>query len=113
VCEHHLLPFVGVVHIAYLPGDRLVGLGKLSDVVETLSTRPQLQERLTEEIADALQQGLAPRGVLVVMDAVHRCVVARASRQAGSSTVTVASRGALTDPVARGELMALISAPRA
>ena len=70
ICEHHLLPFVGIVHVAYLPGDRVVGLGKLADVVETLSTRPQLQERLTEEIADALQAGLAARGVLVVMDAV-------------------------------------------
>ncbi|MET0784279.1 GTP cyclohydrolase I [Leifsonia flava] len=108
ICEHHLLPFVGIVHVAYLPGERIVGLGKLADVVETLSTRPQLQERLTEEIADALETGLAARGVLVVMDAVHRCVVARGSRQAGSSTVTVASRGELTDAVARAELMALI-----
>ncbi|MEL4320469.1 GTP cyclohydrolase I [Leifsonia sp. YIM 134122] len=108
ICEHHLLPFVGIVHVAYLPGERVVGLGKLADVVETLSTRPQLQERLTEEIADALETGLAARGVLVVMDAVHRCVVARGSRQAGSSTVTVASRGELTDAVARAELMALI-----
>jgi GTP cyclohydrolase I len=114
VCEHHLLPFVGVVHLAYLPGDRVVGLGKLADVVETLAARPQLQERLTEEIADALSTGLEPRGVLVVMDAVHRCVVARGSRQAGSSTVTVASRGELTDPVARAELMRLIGdSPRA
>ncbi|KQX08031.1 MULTISPECIES: GTP cyclohydrolase I [unclassified Leifsonia] len=108
ICEHHLLPFVGIVHVAYLPGERVVGLGKLADVVETLSTRPQLQERLTEEIAEALETGLGARGVLVVMDAVHRCVVARGSRQAGSSTVTVASRGELTDPVARAELMALI-----
>ena len=108
ICEHHLLPFVGVVHVAYQPGERVVGLGKLSDVVETLSARPQLQERLTEEIADALQEGLEARGVLVVMDAVHRCVVARGSRQTGSSTVTVASRGRLTDPVQRAELMALI-----
>ncbi|KQQ93931.1 GTP cyclohydrolase I [Leifsonia sp. Leaf325] len=114
ICEHHLLPFVGIVHVAYLPGERVVGLGKLADVVETLSTRPQLQERLTEEIADALETGLAARGVLVVMDAVHRCVVARGSRQAGSSTVTVASRGELTDAVARAELMALIGeSPRA
>ncbi|THG30315.1 GTP cyclohydrolase I [Glaciibacter flavus] len=108
ICEHHLLPFVGVVHVAYQPGERVVGLGKLSDVVETLSARPQLQERLTEEIADALQEGLEARGVLVVMDAVHRCVVARGSRQTGSSTVTVASRGRLTDPVQRAELMTLI-----
>lgn len=109
VCEHHLLPFVGVVHIAYLPSDRVVGLGKLPAVVDTLSARPQLQERLTEEIADALQEGLDPRGVLVVLDAVHRCVVARGSRQASSSTVTIASRGSLAEPVARAELMALIA----
>ncbi len=109
VCEHHLLPFVGVVHVAYLPSDRVVGLGKLPALVDTLSARPQLQERLTEEIADALQQGLDPRGVLVVLDAVHRCVVARGSRQASSSTVTIASRGSLTEPVARAELMALIA----
>jgi GTP cyclohydrolase I len=108
VCEHHLLPFVGVVHIAYLPGERIVGLGKLSDVVETLSARPQLQERLTEEIADALQTGLGARGVLVVMDAVHRCVVARGSRQTGSSTLTVASRGELAEVAARAEIMTLI-----
>ncbi|MEJ3403919.1 GTP cyclohydrolase I [Rathayibacter sp. YIM 133350] len=113
VCEHHLLPFVGVVHIAYQPGEKVVGLGKLSDVVETLSARPQLQERLTEEIADALEQGLAPRGVLVVMDAVHRCVVARGSRQTGSSTVTIASRGGLADPGQRADVMGLIgSFPR-
>lgn len=108
ICEHHLLPFVGVVHLAYLPGARVVGLGKLSEVVETLAARPQLQERLTEEIADALQEGLDARGVLVVMDAVHRCVVARGSRQTASSTVTVASRGRLTDPAQRAELMTLI-----
>ncbi|PPL19870.1 MULTISPECIES: GTP cyclohydrolase I [Microterricola] len=109
VCEHHLLPFVGVVHIAYLPSDRVVGLGRLPAVVDTLSARPQLQERLTEEIADALQEGLDPRGVLVVLDAVHRCVVARGSRQASSSTVTIASRGELAEPAARAELMALIA----
>ena len=108
VCEHHLLPFVGVVHIAYLPSDRIVGLGRLPAVVDTLAARPQLQERLTEEIADALNDGLAPRGVLVVLDAVHRCVVARGSRQTNSSTVTIASRGELAEPVARAELMALI-----
>ncbi|MFC6356759.1 GTP cyclohydrolase I [Luethyella okanaganae] len=110
VCEHHLLPFVGVVHIAYLPNERVVGLGRLPAVVETLAARPQLQERLTEEIADAVQHGLDPRGVLVVMDAVHRCVVARGSRHTSSSTVTIASRGELSDPVARAELMALIGA---
>lgn len=108
ICEHHLLPFIGVAHIAYLPGDRVVGLGKLPRVVETLSSRPQLQERLTEQIADALESGLAPRGVLVVLDARHSCVTARGTRQSQSSTVTMASRGVLADPVERAQVVALI-----
>jgi GTP cyclohydrolase I len=109
VCEHHLLPFLGSAHIAYLPSERVVGLGRLPKVVEILSSRPQTQERLTEEIADALVTGLEPRGVLVVLDAVHGCVVARGGRQTKSSTVTVASRGALADPLQRGELFSLIA----
>jgi len=108
ICEHHLLPFRGVAHVAYVPGDRIVGLGRLPRVVETLAARPQLQERLGEEIADALVEGLEPRGVLVVLDAVHGCVWARGARQVHSSTVTVASRGTLADPVQRAEAMALI-----
>lgn len=110
VCEHHLLPFVGVAHVAYIPRSRIVGLGRLPRVVETLAERPQLQERLTEEIADALQTGLDPLGVLVVLDAVHSCVTTRGVRQGKSSTVTMASRGSLTEPVARAEVMALIGA---
>ncbi|CAN5404253.1 GTP cyclohydrolase I FolE [soil metagenome] len=108
MCEHHLLPFTGVAHLAYLPGTRIVGLGALVRVVETLAARPQLQERLTEEIADALEAGLGARGVLVVLDATHGCVTARASRQTHSTTVTLASRGALSQPVERAEVMTLI-----
>jgi GTP cyclohydrolase I len=108
ICEHHLLPFTGRAHLAYVPNKRVVGLGRLPRVVETLASRPQLQERLTEEIADALNTGLAPQGVLVVIDAVHGCVSARGARQAKSSTVTMASRGSLADPVVRAEIMALI-----
>ncbi len=108
ICEHHLLPFTGVAHLAYVPGERIVGLGKLPRVLETLASRPQLQERLGEEVADALADGLGAKGVLVVLDAVHGCVSARGARQAHSSTVTVASRGALADPVQRAEAMALI-----
>jgi GTP cyclohydrolase I len=108
MCEHHLLPFTGIAHLAYVPRARIVGLGSLVRVVETLAARPQLQERLTEEIADALQSGLDPRGVLVVLDASHGCVTARGARQSRSSTVTMASRGILTEPVARSEIMALI-----
>ncbi|QEO09177.1 GTP cyclohydrolase I FolE [Protaetiibacter larvae] len=107
-CEHHLLPFVGVAHLAYVPGERIVGLGKLARVVETLSSRPQLQERLTEQIADALDQGLAPRGALVVLDARHGCVSARGTRQVDSTTVTVASRGTLAEPAAQAGVLALI-----
>lgn len=110
ICEHHLLPFLGTAHVAYLPNERVVGLGRLPAVVETISARPQLQERLTEEIAEALQEGLDPLGVLVILDAVHGCVGTRGPRQTTSSTVTMASRGALSDPVARAEIIALIAA---
>lgn len=112
VCEHHLLPFVGVAHVAYLPHERVIGLSRIPDVIATLSARPQLQERLAEQIADTLVEGLEPQGVLVVLDAVHRCVAARGSRQAESSTVTVVSRGSLTEPLARAEIMGLIGASR-
>ena len=108
MCEHHLLPFRGVAHVAYVPRTRIVGLGRLPRVVDTLASRPQLQERLTEEIADALQAGLDPLGVLVVLDAVHDCVTTRGARQSRSSTVTLASRGILSEPVARAEAMAMI-----
>jgi GTP cyclohydrolase I len=108
MCEHHLLPFTGVAHLAYLPRDRVVGLGRLPRVVEILASRPQLQERLTEEIADTFVAGLDPRGVLVVLDATHTCVTTRGTRQTDASTVTIASRGELSDPVVRAELIALI-----
>ncbi len=111
MCEHHLLPFLGRAHLAYVPNRRIVGLGRLPRVVETLASRPQLQERLTEEIADALERGLDARGVLVVLDAVHGCVTARGARQSNSSTVTIATRGTLSDPVLRAEIMALIGKP--
>ncbi|PPI02724.1 GTP cyclohydrolase I FolE [Rathayibacter sp. AY1B7] len=112
VCEHHLLPFLGVAHIAYRPRERVVGLGRLPRVVETVASRPQIQERMTEQIADALEQGLAPEGVLVVVDAEHGCVRMRGPRQTASSTVTVAARGSLADPAARAEIVALIGAAR-
>ncbi len=108
MCEHHLLPFIGVAHIAYLPRHRVVGLGKLPLVLETLASRPQLQERLTEQVADAIETGLDALGVLVVLDAAHGCVNSRGARQSRSTTVTIASRGALTEPAARAEAMALI-----
>ncbi|WP_417564198.1 GTP cyclohydrolase I [Microbacterium sp.] len=109
VCEHHLLPFAGHVDIAYLPGEQVVGLGALPKVVDILAARPQVQERLGEQIADTIDAALDCRGVLVVLDAVHQCVTMRGGRQPDASTVTVAARGAFTDPAARAELMALIS----
>ena len=112
ICEHHLLPFYGVAHLAYLPNQRIVVLGALPMVVETLSARPQLQERLTEEIADALQTGLDARGVLVVLDATHGCVTARGSRQTRSTIVTLASRGILSRVAERTEIMTLIGVTR-
>ena len=108
ICEHHLLPFIGTAQVAYVPGEKVVGLGSLPRVVDTLASRPQLQERLTEEIADALQQGLNPRGVLVVLDAAHQCVTTRGPRQSASSTVTLASRGTLSETSARAEIVSLI-----
>jgi len=112
VCEHHLLPFRGRAHIAYLPDDRVVGLGALPKVVEVLAARPQVQERLGEQIADAIHDALESRGVLVVLDATHECVTMRGERQRDASTVTIAARGELADPAARAELIALIGARR-
>lgn len=112
ICEHHLLPFTGVAHVAYLPAERLVGLGSIARTVETLASRPQLQERLGDDIVAAIDDALAPLGVLVVIDARHGCVGARGPRQADSTTVTVASSGALADPVRRAEVMTLIGRDR-
>lgn len=108
VCEHHLLPFAGVAHVAYLPGDQVVGLGALAAVVETLAARPQVQERLGEQIADTIVENLDAAGVLVVLDAVHGCVTMRGGRQPDASTLTIAARGAYTESAARAELIALI-----
>lgn len=107
-CEHHLLPFVGRAHVAYQPDRRIVGLGKLAQVVETLASRPQLQERLTDQIADTVERGLEPLGVLVVLHAAHGCVSMRGPRQASSSIVTVSSRGALADPAQQAAVLALV-----
>lgn len=110
VCEHHLLPFAGRAHIAYLPGEQVVGLGALVRVVEILAARPQVQERLGEQIADTIAEHLDTRGVLVVLDASHGCVTMRGGRQPEASTLTIAARGQYTEPIARAELIALIGA---
>jgi GTP cyclohydrolase IA len=112
VCEHHLLPFLGVAHLAYAPGERIIGLGTLSRVVDAVASRPQLQERLGEQLADTIADGIGALGVLVVLDAEHQCVTTRGERQSGSSTVTIASRGILDEPLRRAEVLTLIGAPR-
>lgn len=108
ICEHHLLPSLGRAHIAYLPGERIIGLGAFSKVVDILASRPQVQERLGEQIADTISDALEARGVVVVLDAVHQCVTMRGGRQPDSSTVTVAARGELAEPAARAEIIALV-----
>jgi GTP cyclohydrolase I len=112
VCEHHLLPFRGHAHLAYLPGEQVVGLGALPKVVEILSARPQVQERLGEQIADVIAASLDARGVLVVLEATHECVTMRGGRQPDASTVTIAARGELAEPAARAELVALLGTAR-
>jgi GTP cyclohydrolase I len=108
VCEHHLLPFVGVAHVGYLPGARIVGLSKLARVVTHFASRPQVQERLTKQIAALLQAELAPKGVGVVIEAEHTCMTLRGVRAAGSSTVTSTLLGTLRDDArSRQEFFAL------
>jgi GTP cyclohydrolase I len=110
VCEHHLLPFVGVAHVGYLPGERILGLSKLARVVELFARRPQVQERLTQQIADWLQDQLAPRGVAVVVAAEHLCMTVRGVRASGANTVTSALHGQLRDDAAsRAEFFTLIA----
>jgi GTP cyclohydrolase I len=112
VCEHHLLPFLGVAHLAYAPGDRLIGLGTLARVLDAVASRPQLQERLGEQVAATIAEGLGAEGVLVVLDAQHQCVTTRGERQTGSTTVTVAATGSLADAAGRAEAIAHIGAGR-
>ncbi|MEP6666597.1 MAG: GTP cyclohydrolase I FolE [Nocardioidaceae bacterium] len=108
VCEHHLLPFVGVAHVGYLPGNRILGLSKLARVVEHFASRPQVQERLTTQVAGWLQDQLRPQGVGVVIEAEHTCMSLRGVRAIGSSTVTSAMQGLMrTDPRCRQEFLAL------
>jgi GTP cyclohydrolase I len=114
MCEHHLLPFIGVAHVAYLPRKgRILGLSKVARIVDVLSKRPQLQERLTSEIADTIMEAVNPLGVAVVIEAEHLCMTMRGVKKPGSKTVTFALRGIFrTDPKARAEVMALINSKR-
>ncbi len=109
LCEHHLLPFVGKCHVAYLPGKKIVGLSKIPRLVEMFSRRLQVQERLTTQIAQTLQEALKPRGVAVVIEAIHLCMVMRGVEKQNSKAVTSAMLGAFRDrPETRAEFMELI-----
>jgi len=111
LCEHHLAPFVGKCHIAYIPKDgRILGISKLARLAETFSRRLQLQERLTTDIANTLYEGLAPVGVMVVIEAEHTCMTLRGVRKSGAKTITSAVLGGFrNDPRTRAEAMALIT----
>jgi len=109
-CEHHLVPFHGVAHIGYIPNEngRITGLSKLARLVDVFAKRPQVQERLTTQVADSLVRILQPRGAIVVMEAEHLCMSMRGVRKPGAKTVTSAVRGSLRDPATRAEAMSLI-----
>ncbi len=109
-CEHHLVPFHGVAHIGYIPNEsgRITGLSKLARLVDVYAKRPQVQERLTTQVADALVRILEPRGAIVVMEAEHLCMSMRGVRKPGAKTVTSAVRGSLRNPATRAEAMSLI-----
>lgn len=110
VCEHHVLPFVGIAHVAYLPADRIVGLSKLPRIVEHYASRLQTQERLTLQVADALETHLQPRGVGVVVEAEHTCMSLRGARAGHASTTTSALRGLVREnPASRSEFLSLVN----
>jgi GTP cyclohydrolase I len=111
LCEHHLMPFMGVAHIAYVPGEsgRITGLSKLARLVEGFARRLQVQERMTVDIADAIEKELQPRGALVVIEAEHLCMSMRGVRKPGTSTVTSSVRGTFrTDPSTRAEALEFV-----
>ncbi|MDQ1293879.1 MAG: cyclohydrolase [Actinomycetota bacterium] len=109
-CEHHLVPFHGVAHVGYIPAEdgRIAGLSKLARLVEVFARRPQVQERLTQQIADSLAELLTPRGTIVVVECEHLCMSMRGVRKPGARTVTSAVRGQLRNPATRAEAMSLI-----
>ena len=111
MCEHHLLPFIGVAHIAYIPnGGKVIGLSKLARIVGDFARRPQLQERLTSQIADFLEAELAPQGVAVIVEAEHLCMTMRGAKAAGARTQTSALRGIMkSDARTRAEVMSLLN----
>jgi GTP cyclohydrolase IA len=113
-CEHHLVPFHGVAHVGYIPSKdgRVTGLSKLARLVDVFARRPQVQERMTTQIADALMERLQPRGVVVVVECEHLCMAMRGVRRPGTRTITSAVRGQLLEPATRAEAMSLIHGRR-
>ena len=97
MCEHHLMPFYGKAHLAYIPNGKVTGLSKLARIVEVYSRRPQIQERLTVQIADALERTLDPKGIMVMLEAEHTCMTMRGIKKPGSKTITTVTRGAFTE----------------
>ena len=113
LCEHHLLPFIGKCHVAYMPGRKIVGLSKIPRLVEMFSRRLQVQERLTTQIAGTINEVLQPRGVAVVMEAVHLCMLMRGVEKQNSKAITSAMLGSFRDnPETRAEFMGLIKSSR-
>jgi GTP cyclohydrolase I len=113
MCEHHLMPFTGRAQVAYIPNGKVVGLSKIPRTVEVFARRPQIQEQMTEQIADLLMDELEARGVAVILEASHACVAMRGIRKTGAVMTTSAMRGVFKDNVStRNELLALINAPR-
>lgn len=113
VCEHHLMPFIGTAHVAYLPAGRVLGLSKIARIVDAYAKRLQVQERLTNEIADFLMSSLGPKGVAVVLEASHSCMTIRGIKKPGSTLVTSALRGGFKkDPRTRAEVLSLINGTR-
>ncbi len=109
MCEHHFLPFFGLVHIGYIPNGRVVGASKMGRVVEILAKRPQLQERLTTQIADTIVQAMEPQGVAVIVQAEHLCMTMRGIKKPGSNIVTSANRGLFRrSPLTRSEFLSLV-----
>ena len=108
MCSHHMIPFFGKAHIAYIPGDKIVGLSKLARIVEFYARRPQLQERLTEQVIDFIQDALEPQGVMAVLEARHLCMEMRGVEKPGALTTTSAIRGCFRDRGVREEFMELL-----
>lgn len=113
MCEHHLLPFIGTAHVGYIPKGSVVGISKLARIVEEISHRPQVQERMTAQVADLLVEELDPKGVIVVIEAEHSCMTIRGIRKPGAVTITSAVRGLFKQNVSsRAEAMSLITGKR-